>query len=361
MPDPIEVAGGEWIRFERYEVRDGYIRPVEGAQFVTYDPWRMYRAARASRAEQAPPYQSLLALLQGLPLLDQTPESEARIAAWCTENGLLGLLPQRVQMVALYPRFVPLPPLFRVMDQDGKPAQAWWPAQSRYYRTGTGWWHELTTGGPPAMPIASDAPDLEGALIPDGVSLPGQRPPSVVIQELQAEKWVVEPLGQTWAHFFPSVPETEWETFAYPQPQTAEFWHLYAEPVPAFLEGALALYQALDRLQRLKPVSQMTPADWGVVRPGMDTLNALVAPVRTALLATHDGAWRQEWLAPSLLASFSMMALEDLSEHRRIRSCETCGVLFTSAAYQARYCSARCRQTAQKRGYRKRRNAASGR
>jgi hypothetical protein len=48
------------------------------------------------------------------------------------------------------------------------------------------------------------------------------------------------------------------------------------------------------------------------------------------------------------------MALLDLTERRRVLTCRTCGRVFVSAAYQALYCSERCRSTAQKRAYRAR-------
>jgi hypothetical protein len=353
MPMPLDVAGGLWVRFDSYEVRDGYIRPEPGAQLETYDPWEAYRSARATRAEQAPPYQSLLTLVESLSL-EFTAQSAARVAAWCTEHGLLGVLLQRAQVVALQPRFIPVPSGLRVTVDGRVPASPLWPAQAWYYRAGIGWAVEYSTGGPPGPALVIDMPDREGQLVPEEALPSNAHHPHVLLQELQSPRWSVEPLGTTWARFFPAVPESEHETFAYPMPRTREFWEAYAEPVEDFLAGAGAFYRALAALRQTKPRDQFTDAEAAQFSHGLHALHTLVAPVRPVVLPWQDGSLQLRWLAPSLLASFAMMAVQDLTEHRQIRSCERCGGLFASAAYQARYCSTRCRQTAQKRTYRRR-------
>lgn len=64
------------------------------------------------------------------------------------------------------------------------------------------------------------------------------------------------------------------------------------------------------------------------------------------------GRHRRAWRANSLLASFAMMAYLDLTECGRIADSDECGRPYVTGAYQARYCSARCRNTALKRTYR---------
>ena len=91
----------------------------------------------------------------------------------------------------------------------------------------------------------------------------------------------------------------------------------------------------------------------GRVRKGMDILHALTRTIRPTLLPS-DGVLRQEWLSTSLLGTLAMMVLLDLTERRRILTCEKCGGVFVTKAYQARYCSDRCRFTAQKRRHRAR-------
>ncbi len=83
----------------------------------------------------------------------------------------------------------------------------------------------------------------------------------------------------------------------------------------------------------------------------MDILHALTRTVRPTLVSS-DGVLRQEWLSTSLLGTLAMMVLLDLTENRRILTCETCGEIYPTKAYQARYCSDTCKFTAQKRRYR---------
>ena len=51
-----------------------------------------------------------------------------------------------------------------------------------------------------------------------------------------------------------------------------------------------------------------------------------------------------------------MMAYFDLVNGKRLLTCDVCGKPYLSGAYQARYCSDRCRNTAVKRAYRQRKS-----
>src|SRR6185369_16029425 len=57
--------------------------------------------------------------------------------------------------------------------------------------------------------------------------------------------------------------------------------------------------------------------------------------------------------APSLLASFAEMFVQDQAYGRRVLQCECCGTPFVSSAYQARYCKLNCRLLEQKRRLRR--------
>ena len=135
MTEPFDVGSGAWWRFSRYELRDGRIGPSPGARLEEFDPWAAFRRARSASKREDPPYRSLLVLAQELklspsgqvrigaiplppdgqmsgfavePALTLTPESETKLLAWCSEYGLLGVLPHRSQMVALAPRWMPI-------------------------------------------------------------------------------------------------------------------------------------------------------------------------------------------------------------------------------------------------------------
>jgi hypothetical protein len=60
-----QFTTGQWFRFDRYELENGFIRPAKGARLQRYDPFEMYgRSKKESRGK--PPYQTLLDLLSHL-------------------------------------------------------------------------------------------------------------------------------------------------------------------------------------------------------------------------------------------------------------------------------------------------------
>ena len=324
----LDLAGGGWWRFDRYEVRNGYIRPARGAVLTIYDPWAAYREARAARQEKAAPYQSLLTFIQSLHVA-WSARDELRLADWCTEWGLLGILPHMAESVVLAPRWTRFPG--HRLSADESPGVA--PAQRRYDRTNTGWasrapvrlWREGEW-------TVVRGPAEEGMLIPEGSWPSGYARPGVVLREPFTGEYTQQQLSEWWAQYFPDVPEAEQDNYAYPPPLTPEFWQLYAEPVQSFLSVALEFRNALASFERSKPPAELTYEDREAIGVGLKRLHAFVAPVRPSLAPQADGSWRLRWLAPSLLASFAMMALQDIAEQRRVRACATCGTPFASAA-----------------------------
>ncbi len=57
---------GEWWRFDRYEIADGYIRPATRATLLRCQPLADFQAIRAGRKQQDSPYQSFLRLVNEL-------------------------------------------------------------------------------------------------------------------------------------------------------------------------------------------------------------------------------------------------------------------------------------------------------
>lgn len=114
--------------------------------------------------------------------------------------------------------------------------------------------------------------------------------------------------------------------------------------------GVFALSDALRSLN--KSQARFDPQQPTPDLIGLKLLNNLVSSSSMVLVTDREGSYRQEWRAGSLLGCFAMMALQDLTQQRKVLSCEKCNRLFVTEAYQARYCSDRCRHTAQKRRYR---------
>ena len=336
MSEPFAVISGAWWRFDRYELLDDwYIRPASGARLERYDPWAEYPEGKRNIGLRAP-YESAFKMVSEFRFTrGATNKSEADdprrafipthettqlLLDWCSKHGLLGLLLQRTKMISTAPRLR---------------GSATTPSRCSYFRTGRGWASFI--GSASFKEIAPNPLDIDG------------RPHAVV------EHWTrtrlgpeigVEPLSSTWAKFFPTVPKGEEETFDYPQPLTEKFWRLYAEPLGGFLDGIEAL-----RLGLL--YGQDDGEDPGFPMFAEESMDTLIASVRPALVLS-DGKLRQRWTAPSLLGMFAAMVMRDLTESRRVLECAVCGSVFTSTAWQGKYCSERCRNTAQKRAYRQR-------
>jgi hypothetical protein len=330
----LNIAVGHWWRWTRYEIRDGYIRPGSGARLKPYDPWAMWRSTRPpakssnQRRSGETPYQSLLRLLGELQyrrpgdeplaftpgevdlvLAPFTEDSEAKLLEWCARYGLLGLLLHRTVQVTLAAR-------------TG--------LQVQHTKIGAGW---ITT---------------ERRQQP--FSIPG-----AILQPLRGAGPVAEFLRTTWSRFFPDVPHDQRETFAYPEPLIKEFWEQYAEPVADFLSGMHALrelHQAVRLFQdRSAKTRRLRKLQAAISSPHL-LAEGLTAGVALALEWNRARHLQLKWVGSSLLASLAIMMLEDLTYGRALQ-CPGCGRPFVSGAYQARFCSARCRWVVQKREYRR--------
>ncbi len=353
MTEPFDAAVGRWWRFEHYEVLDGLIRPAGGASLERYDPWQPFREAQARRGPQ-PPYRSLLNLVQDLTfqsrpgpgaLRELTPEGAEKLAEWCASHGLLGVLPHEAVMVSLAASWVPVKLGSTILVAR----------QREYIRTNVGWetYQRERYGAERHAP--RDRPPTPGESIrPEDLRGDWSRP-GVIIQPLGSSRYERKPLSETWSRFFPDVPKESAETYRYPAPLSGDFWRHYAEPVEDFVEAAGLLLKAVKGLGAQKPLTEAEEGDRERLWTGIETLHNLVRTVGPAMVPKSEGSLRQEWASTSLLGSFAMMALLDLTESRKVLTCEKCGKLFVTRAYQAKYCSSTCRYTAQKRRHRAKR------
>ena len=308
MPESSElfdVAAGNWWRWERYELQDGYIRPAKGQNtLIHYNPWEEWREGRAGGQAGDSPYLSLVALIeQARP---PAPEGEQKLLEWCTSYGLLGTLLLQTHRAALQP--IPV-------DSDTPEADI---RQTRYYKAPHGW-------GETKVPI----------IRPDDVASVG-----AMIRPVGTREWFEEPFAKTWSLFFPNVAEEERETFQYPRPFTEEFWQQYAEPEDEFYKNATALYRALGQLDDKEGDGTRQPEA---------LLNSLVSGVNPVMRRQEDGTFRQYWASLSLIESLSMMAFLDRTESRFQVRCDVCATQFLTRIPTQRYCSGKCRWAAQKR------------
>ena len=330
----LEPFAGQWWKFTRYELKDGYIRPAPDATLSEYDPW----SEPPPGADTA--YASLANLVpRGWDAGDNgtvSPDTAAAVLAWCQQYGLLGVLLRRVEKVVLQ----------AWTENEGVTPQEWNGTEERWYpdqiqvqfrRNSKGW---------------QRAPKRDA--IVEGKS-PPHDPVGVILHPIDgSDEMVFEQFGLTWAPFFPSVPSDQWESYRYPKPLTQEFWALYNEPIEEFIGTAALLEAPLTTLAKdRETVPGFTIRSVDNYALAIHELNEYVETVRWHLRQTPNGMV-QRWTSPSLFTSLVLMALQDVAGAKRPRICLTCSGLFVSPAYQARYCSVRCRHTMNKRTYRTR-------
>ncbi len=379
---------GEWWRFDRYDIRNGYIRPAPRATLARWQPLDDFQVIRAGRKEQDSPYQSLLRLVNGLRWdanARLTPESTEAILRWCAENGLLGLLLHQVQVVRFAPRWErrieqPVPPdvqastkqlresVLRSPDERTKQVARWFeqppPKREPLFYTqriyscrscGSFRFGDIQT----LTTTLQGQPKQRGKIVSGGQWHRSAR--EVLIHNLWTGEWEEEPITNTWARFFPSIPAAERATYQYPQPYSEAFWRLYAEPIADFLAAARVFKEAFDSAVLFKG-SEEIDDDSGRITPTMGKLNALVPNVGPALVKLPDGGVEQRVVSPSLLGSLAVMAQQDLASERRVVRCanERCQLMFVAVGYQTRHCSRQCAFVAEKRAYRARLKTGQG-
>lgn len=336
-------SGGRWWRFDKYEIRGRAIRPAPGAQLTVYDPWKLYLRSRTRGNETLPPYAEFVNLRQSLSVGIR--ESEAAIVEWCSRYGLPGILPHETRSATLAPRWVSV----------GDSASLIVPGQVQYVRINGGWAKNRTLFRPESVESSFNQPELEGLPVPEKEAPGAWARVGVLRQPLDSPEHFNEKLKENWWKFFPDVPEEEAETYRYPSPLSEKFWQQYAEPYGQFLQSLQCLTEVLWELEHHGPANPTSAADAKHVAQGVFLLEMLLAPASVTVVPKPDGTFSQEWVCGSLLSAFAMMAVQDLTESRRVRDCAArCGRLFVSQHPAALYCSDACRWKMQKRHHRKR-------
>ncbi|NQV22122.1 MAG: hypothetical protein HQ511_11960 [Rhodospirillales bacterium] len=352
---------GSWWRYSQYDIVDGNIVPAPGAKLEIYDPWKIFEDVSGNKSANVSPYGQLLDIYRDVSAEighrgDATvlsAQSQAAIKSWCEKFGLLGVLPQKCQIVELAPRWRPLAisGFEDAATDDGSEDLLLMPTLRRYNRFGSGWISRDDQYAPNAnrMPVNSVGDLVERAEYPKGWPSPG-----AVIAGPGTRNWNRESLDISWKPFFPGVPKPESLTYDYPMPLSDEFWQSYAEPIEVFVDAVADLHWALRNLRK-KDSSAESEDDYDArVLAGQSALNKLAYPITACVVVNNGGQIRQKWVSTSLLASLSMMALLDITGNGRVLTCPVCRGLFTSTSSKTKYCSPKCRNTQQKRNSRER-------
>ncbi len=349
---------GWWWRFSAYETIDECIRPAAGAVLERYDPWKDYLAATegdrpgtAGKRSLRTPYSELFELLERSrtpgELFQPSDQLKDDIAAWCSKHGLLGLLVHRTRTLRLAARWQIDNP------HSPDPGRQLVPKAREFIRRSDGWERRETILDGGAYHLLDEHPEMRDQLVRSEDLRTGDSEGNAeLLEHLGSFNYRREPLAQSWGRYFPRVPPELVPTYQFPHPLNDEFWHEYAEPIDDFLRAAAMLLDTARGLALVKE-RELTATETLRWQSAQYKLAALVDAVRSFpwISDPPDGRVRELRTCPSLLASFAKMCLEDL-DIGRVFTCAECGSLAVSSAWQAGYCSTRCRNAAAKRRYR---------
>jgi hypothetical protein len=376
MAIPVAMTSGHWWRFDRYILEDGYIKPHPEAVLTSYDPWAAFWESRQKGDKGGmSPYVSLASLVESLGgihlLVDEiTAKGKSlrreldtrgteRLLAWCSSNGLLGLVFDEVRIARFAPRWsksdnyfqdcISLSPQ-RVMNGsymvsskvfDPRNAALEWVRQE----VAGGVTQAQAEGFPPGTHLAPEA-------------LREKHGPLVFLAKQHDKAYSV---AEAWGRYFPDLPADDY--YDYPLPEQGEeerFWRAYCEPLEDFIRTAIQVGGILTRCdeQKLHALGTHTPMAGGQFWSGIDALNALVASAHPVLDLSADGKFGVNWSAPSLRGNLAMMLVTDLAEGARARRCLACPSIYLSTAYQAKFCSSTCRFRKQKQDQRAKKKPA---
>jgi hypothetical protein len=344
------ILTGSWWKFDRYELRDGMIRPARGAKLSRYDPWEDQDPAAPLQQDRVPAYRSLLDTINRLRYLESPspqnrggrlhPRSERELLDWCAEYGLLGLLLHDAVLITLAPQPAKIPArdyraTLKSWRQHGvrerPPRTAM--VQKSYTRTTFGW-------------AERDQPIHHKAHL---------QTPGIITQSFVGDRLVEQSLVM-FRRYFPSATRSDspdaWQTFDCPAPLSERFWMLYAESLDDFLSRTRFLRLAIASMTACA-IRDPTSEDLEL-EAGRSYLQGLLSPVGFGFAIDPHSGLHPRLLGGSLLSILAAMALQDAPKGR-VLQCSVCRSIFIAGnRAQTRYCSKRCRATAQKRALRAR-------
>jgi hypothetical protein len=348
------ILTGNWWKFDRYELRDGMICPARAAKLTRYDPWEDQDAAAPLQQDRVPAYRSLLDMANRLRYLESPspqkrggrlhPRSERELLDWCAEYGLLGLLLHDAVQITLAPQPSKIPArdyraMLKSWRQHGvreRPSRTTM-IQKSYTRTTFGW-------------VERNQPIYNKTHLQN---------PGVIthVGDRLAEQSLV-----MLRRYFPSATRSDspdaWQTFDCPAPLSERFWMLYAESLDDFLSRTRFLRLAIASMTA-RAIRDPTSEEGLELEAGRSYLWGLLSPVGFGFAIDPQSGLRARLLGGSLLSTLAAMALQDAPKGS-VLQCGACGNIFIAGKRtQTRYCSRRCRATAQKRAVRERQKGRS--
>ena len=342
--EALSIAG-RWVRASRYELGMGFITPARNSRCEEYDPWSQFieNCGKYRTVEQ--PYVPLLNLGRMLRETHSEAANQA-ILKWCTEHGLLGLLPTQYITIEL--------PAKLTRDYG-------WPVVETPLYIRQGEWKALSerTVFLPQNEVTRfqqrhgvDLRNSARLLHLDAMGDPAGAEEMIKHDAPQAFfsfGGFGNQLGLADLHrsFFPTVAKED--VSGLPLPNSVEFWPIYSEQTVEFRQAVEFFTHHVTMLSN--PSSQVSIGGRWSLEEAQIQLSAWASAVAVAYRFPRSTV-DEIRSSPGLLASYALMYLWDLKAGRRVLTCGNCGQYFVSDEHRAKYCSPRCRNTAQTRRFR---------
>jgi hypothetical protein len=423
MTSRAKVHNIDWVRFTKYEIRDGFIRPAAGSPFERYTPWAEFERESGNKAPR-PAYIELFDLLRRIGMdyssgdwdwaLTNTerPPSTKRVYRWTPDDGPELFITPRAGIC--------LSPMCAGPSREHGFARHLLPWELRHvyenapeYRA---WVDEIT----PAVVNWCARFGLLGVL-PHASDWSRLR-----LRYCLGRIPKVEHEGVCYEHVTHARQNGIWETRRWLSFALEEYRGRVGQPAPKYLDkssgGSGARIQEIDELvvdpdpeaAATSPLSRtwagffpdvsyrnadqyaypcpLTDRFWSEYAEPLDTflryalalrqavephfgdvervvpedvsmrlLDGLIGPVSQRIRRDPEsGDIEPTWVFPSLLSAMSQMAIQDIRGGKRLLNCAECGAPLVTTGYQTRYCTTRCQWRANQRRSREHHSGAAG-
>lgn len=352
-----------WSRWSKYEILNGVVVPAKDGELIKHNPWSPFAKNQGQYRTVQQPYTSLLDLNSRLVDLEKRgtrvtrihgqhfrgpevrgPQNEADelILDRCNKYGLLGLVQVLSNSIRL--RSTVESGLFH--PNTGVARGSGVVVHRRHYSRDGGMWSEHNT----RMNTTHDG----------SKEIPAEEPPPEVDWFVWKRNFFEpKPISHIREYFLPTpfgAPAEVIKDVEIPIPGSEEFWSCYGEPLVELVTWVNRFAETVEYIcawDGKNPTtvgSQVGRAYWA-----MAGLAQSAAP-----WFRFDDETNQLFEDPALtglLALYAMMFLRDRTNDRRVLRCSNCTKVFVSDEKRAEYCSTTCRNTAQSRRYRLRKQA----